>query len=584
MSLAESKIKSQRSTWKRYKKLNSGHKHATFEFFKQNDYYDKLTDFEKIFAEMFWTRRFCNHSVKELSEDLGLNKTEVFILTSLLESQGATKPEKKFFKDTNIQKRTHKPLTKKGKKFMRAIVNKAWKGTPIAKSIDLGIVMVDGIPKLSETLSPCYKKKLGIFGAKNETKKVKDFIEEAKSKEIFEAAKVKEVLETSKRLSLRSNNKKYMLEKPAASSLLSFEKREEISREWLVWNPALFDSGAISAKNFVIPRLQTLAASHPARESAEYRRRGALIAEYASFKTCARRRLFEAFDFGKVYDEQMHIGIWRVLEKEPIKKIAKALKLMKKKLSKGKFRMKNFVGFFTHLMKSPDTMGFSAHKAQLYRDALDDKKTPGTDRLMAGQTSAEFVALAKEMEEKTGQKVDLKTLSWMMSKGDTQVWLKALQAVKFRGKLDAPRKATKTEDIFEKRMKTVTRKTEEAVRDASGVIQRDENGTILWRPVTKTEETGFYEDVLVGTREVPIEDHGKAPKEKVKSWVGLWVYAVKLGSVEKIDERFFQKKEKKMPRLPGSPPKEDFKYELVDDEPAFGEQKMPMLPPCGVLS
>lgn len=571
MSLAESKIKSQRSTWKRYKKLNSGHKHATFEFFKQNEYYDKLTDFEKIFAEMFWTRRYCNHSVKELSEDLGLNKTEVFILTNLLEAKGATKPEKKFFKETNIRKRTHKPLTKKGKKFMKAIVNKAWKGTPIAKSIDLGIVMVDGIPKLEETLHPFHKKKLGIFGAKDETKKVKDFIEDEDVKEIFGI---------HKRLSLRSNNKKYMLEEPAASSLISFEKREEISREWLVWNPALFDSGAISAKNFVTPRLKTLASSRPARESAEYRRRGALIAEYASFKTCARRRLFEAFDFVKVYDEQMHIGVWRVLEKEPIKKIAKALKLMKKKLSKGKFRMKNFVGFFTHLMNSP-SMGYSAHKAQLYRDALDGKKTSGTDRLMSGQVCAEFVALAKEMEEKTGQKVDVKTLSWMLSKGDSQVWLKALQAVKFRGKLDEPRKKTRTEDVFEKRMKTVTRKTEEAVRDASGVIQRDENGTILWRPVTKVEETGFYEDILVGTREVPIEDHGKAPKEKVKSWVGLWVYAVKLGSVERIDERFFQKKDKPMPRLPGSPPKEDFEYELVDDEPR-GEQKMPTLPPCGV--
>jgi len=539
--------------WKRKKKLSPSHPKYTMAWLAANaKYFDSLSFLHIVLLILFWTKRNICHSFKEISQDCGLaDDHAAVLLMKMLEALGLLVIKNQKYKGKYCGRNWYK-LTYKGQKLLKAILNKAFRGTPIPTKM-LPIEIKKNYPNWIQS----------------------------KPKKSKVTKSTKDIFKGITKSSLRSNNKKNMLEEPAASSSLSFEKEEKISREWLIWNPALFDSGAISAKNFVIPRLQTLASSRPARESAEYRRRGALIAEYASFKTCARRRLFEAFDFGKVYDEEMHIGIWRVLEKEPIKKIAKALKLMKKKLSKGKFRMKNFVGFFTHLMNSP-SMGYSAHKAQLYRDALDGKNTPATTRLLSGHDSAEFVALAKEMEEKTGQKVDMKTLSWMLSKGDSQVWLKALQAVKFRGQLDEPRKKTRTEDIFEKRMKTVTRQTEEAVRDASGVIQRDENGTILWRPVTKVEETGFYEDVLVGTREVPIEGHDKAPKEKVKSWVGLWVYAVKLGSVERIDERFFQKKEKKMPRLPGSPPKEDFEYELVDDEPARGEQKMPMLPPCGV--
>ncbi len=95
------------------------------------------------------------------------------------------------------------------------------------------------------------------------------------------------------------------------------------------------------------------------------------------------------------------------------------------------------------------------------------------------------------------------------------------------------------------------------MRDEAGSLVRDENGKPRWDKIRKTAETGFYENVYVGTREVPIYDHKKAPKEKVKSWVALWIYAVRLGSVEEIHEKFFQKREDAlppMPRLPGSPP------------------------------
>ena len=572
MSLSESQINTKRSTWKRYDKLNSGNKLATLEFFKSNPHYHELSDFHKIFAEMFWTRRFCNHSAKELAEDLGLTKQNIQILLSLLEATEGTKPERKFRtikgRQTKIQQRTHKPLAKKGKKLMKAIVNFAWKGIPIPKKLDLGIVMVNGIPKLESCLSPCDKRKLGVFEEKDDTEKVKEFVEKIT---------VKEILDPQDRLLLlRSTNKKNMPGQPAACSSLSFEKEVICS----VWHPALFDSGTLSTQTLAKNQFVSIAKAQQRLETPEFKRRKALKQEYDSFKTCARRRIFEMFGLVRQYDENMHIGIWRAMEKEPVEKIAKALKHMKKKHQKG-YRFKNFVGFFTHLMKHPEKLGYHDFKAEIYRDAIDGKTTAEASRLLSGHDPAQFVALAKEMESKTGEILPIKTLNRMIRSGDAQVWLKALQAVKFRQQLDETKKPkTRTEKIYEKRKKTETWTTEEAVRDANGVLKRDENGKILWERVEKTAETGCYEEVLVGTREVPIKDHGKAPKEKLKSWVGLWVYAVKLGSVESINDKFFTKKADKpkpMPRLPGSPPKEDFEYELVDDEP----EAMPRLPDCG---
>lgn len=575
-------FRKRKKCWKRFSKLNSGHKLATLEFFKQNPNYDQLSEFQKAFVEIFWTRRYCNHSMSEISEDLGWNKTEVFTLFRLLEEQGLTKPQKKFKEvkgeATKIQKRTHKPLTKKGQKLLNSIVNFSYKGAPIAKAHNPGIVVVDGIPKLERNLSPKYKKKLGIVKEKDETGKVNEFVDSESGKEIFENTNIYKFFGTQNRLLLlRTSNKKNMPGQPAACGKSSFEKEV-----WSVWHPALFDSGALSTQTLAKNQFVSIAKARELLETPEFKRRKALKQEYDRFKTCARRRLFEMFGLVRHYDENMHIGIWRAMEKEPVEKIAKALKHMKKKHQKG-YRFKNFVGFFTHLMKHPEKLGYHDFKAEIYRDAIDGKTTPETSRLLSGQDPSEFVALAKEMETKTGEILPIKTLNRMIRSGDAQVWLKALQAVKFRHQLDEARKPkTRTENIYEKRKKTETWTTEEAVRDERGVLQRDEDGKILWERVEKTEETGFYEEVLVGTREMPIEDHGKSPKEKVKSWVGLWVYAVKMGSVEKINDKFFAKKaeeEKKMPKLPGSPPKEDFEYELVDDE--YESEAMPLLPSCG---
>lgn len=463
------------STWKRYKKLNSGHPKATLDFFKSNPHYEELSDFEKIFAEMFWTKRFCNHSVKELSEDLGMDKTEMFVFLSLLEAKGLTKPEKKFRvvngEQTNSTVRTHKPLTRKGKKLMKAIVKFAWKGVPIPESLDPGIVVIDGIPKLKEGLRPCDKKKLEKKNKNNfEEKVAKNIFEELFDKEIFENKSVKKVFETANRfLLLRNKNKKNKLRETDVSSPFSTEKKEK----FFLWTPSSFDSGSGPSKHAQFITLQTsliggddIANSDLARS---FRKKKSENKELMKkrFKNSARRKVFQKYGLLKLYDEYLETWQLHTIEREPLKKLSKVLKHLKKKVAKHNFKPKNLVAFFVYLMNNSDQLGFCNYMAKLYYDAINHPMDPypAMKRLRDGMDTGSFIRAVREMEVETSEKLSKETLARMLArKRGAHLWLKAIEAVKFR-----------------------------------------------------------------------------MNKFGIDSWVGLWVYAVNLGSVEAIKERFYTK-------------------------------------------
>ena len=509
--------------WKRKKKLSPSHPKYTMVWLEANaKNFDSLNFLHIVLLTLFWTKRNICHSFKEISQDCGLfDDHAAVLLMKMLQSLGLLEIKNQQYKGKYSGRNWYK-LTYKGQKLLRAILNKAFRGTPIPIEV-LPIEIKKNYPNWIKT-NP--KKSKVSKSSKNFFKDITKF-------------------------SLRSNNKKYMLEQTAVCGSLSIEKEEGISHECCVWEPSKFDSGAFLTQTHAKNHFNLINQAQERLETPELIRRKALKQEYDNFKTCARRGVFRKFGFGKLYDEKMHIGIWRILENEPVEKIAKALNHMQKKVSRGNFRMKNFVGFFTHLMKNPESMGYNIYKAGVYRDAIDGKEKPATTRLLSGHNSAEFVALAKEMEEKTREQVDTKTLGWMLSKGNSQVWLKALQAVKFRRQLDETRcPETKIENIYENIPMRSEYIEEVALRDENGKLKRDENGTVIWEE--RIFEKSWIEMRVVGKREVPVQKN--SPKENVKSWVGLWVYAVKLGSVESIDEKFFQSREeqqKPMPRLPG---------------------------------
>nr|MBC8284989.1 hypothetical protein [Nitrospinota bacterium] len=140
--------------WQRYRKLTYKNPKHSFIVFNENPYFDTLDDFEKLFALMFWVKRHCNHSEAELSQDLGLTKKNVHILLAYAELTGIIKVKKQFRVVKNKRKKTetqtrmptrpHRIVTSKGKKFLKAIVEQAWKGKPIPANLKPGIHIVNG--------------------------------------------------------------------------------------------------------------------------------------------------------------------------------------------------------------------------------------------------------------------------------------------------------------------------------------------------------------------------------------------------------------------------------------------------------
>lgn len=456
-------------SWKRLPKLNSGHPKATYTFFTSNEFYNDLNDFEKRFSEIFWTKRFCNLSFSELAEDLKMEKTSVFILFSLLESKGLIKPKKKFRflggKKSKARCRTHKPLTRKGQKLMNAIVQKAWKGTPIPKHLDPGIQIIDGVPKLEGNLRPCDKKKLQKQSKENiEEFDVKNIFETLGIKEIFENETVKKVLEIPDRfLLLRNKNKKNKLRETAVSgSSFSFE-----GIIFSIWKPSFFDSGSktmqfITLKASFIAQ-DEIASSDLAKSFEKLNVKNERLRK-KQVENSARRQVFEKFSLHELIYDNLYPGLQHVLEREPVEKITKVLKHLKKKLKN--YTPKSAVSFFVYLMKNSDNLGFCNYLAKLYDDAIHAPMHPypAMKKLRDGIDTAAFISGVQEIEVASGEVLSKETIARMLArKRGIQIWKYALDAVRFRMR-----------------------------------------------------------------------------KFGINSWVGLWVYAVNLGSTEAIKAKFYK--------------------------------------------
>ena len=326
--------------WKRKKKLSTNHSKYTMEWLVASaKHFDSLNFLQKTLLILFWTKRNICHSFREIAEDCGLvNRRAAMILMYMLQGFGLLTINKQKYKGKHCGRNWYK-LTTKGQKLIKLILNKAFRGTPVP---------VEALPIEFKKNYPVWIKE----PPKPKGDKVaKDFFKNNKN---YFTKSSKNFFTHITKSSLRSDNKKNMLGQAAACSEFSFERNESFCRDWSILETSVFNFESLFGS--VFEKIK------PKFETAEYKRRKKLIEEYKNFKTCPRRKLFESLGFGKQYDS-MHIGIWRVLEQEPIEKISKALKLIKKKHSLGKFKIRNFIGFFTHLMRG-NNLGYSAHKAE----------------------------------------------------------------------------------------------------------------------------------------------------------------------------------------------------------------------------
>ena len=383
-----------KTTWKPHS--FSQHAKFTLGWLMANaPHFRNLTYLEVILIKLFWTRRSFSNSLKEITKQGGMaDKHAAFLLMNQLAAIGFLDIKKQMYK-RSYQGRSYYKLTYKGQKLLKMILNKAFKATVISPEF-FPIEMVGNYTNFAKKTRENLKKS---ESSKNKSNHI------------------------SKLLLLRSTNKKNKLRQSADCGNFSFEK-ERFSFDWGIFASLPHQ---ILAKR--VSSCYGYAQKRPG-EPVNLRNRD-LKQEYDYFKNCERRSIFKKFGFARAYDEKMHIGIWRVLEKEPMEKIVKALKLIRKKLLKG-HKLKSFTGFFTHLMKKEGVLGFGAFKAAIYRDAIDGKITPDTKQLMRGNYCSQLVDAIRSIEKDTGEALSNKDLERVLSRRSLHVALRAIQAVKFR--------------------------------------------------------------------------------------------------------------------------------------------------------
>lgn len=171
----------------------------------------------------------------------------------------------------------------------------------------------------------------------------------------------------------------------------------------------------------------------------------------------------------------------QTLQKEPTEKIKLVLKHIRAKLNKG-WKLKNFWAYFTYQIKSSTPLSFRKYLAQKYRDAIDGKGE------VQGVDVVEFINLCRELESKTKEKISQKTLFKILN-------------IKHKSKLASTMQICKS-----------------ALHGVKFRIQLDEK-------ITQPNVAS------------------KIPKRPIKSWIGLFISSLKLGSVEAIYEAFFKRKE-----------------------------------------
>ena len=240
-------------------------------------------------------------------------------------------------------------------------------------------------------------------------------------------------------------------------------------------------------------------------------------------KQNTHRDLFQQLGFGLQFDNATDISkfFWA---KQPAKTIEKCLKLIQRKQAKG-YKFRSFEKFFYHLIQG-EGKSFHSMKAQLFRAALDGQKT----RLDDGADTRDIIDKMRQLEKDTGQPINEKTLLKIM-RNSTHMLKRALEAVEYRMKGITPKDrheeqvVAKGKPIYETRI--ITKKF-----------------TVYSPKAGKEEvrERKVKEQVLVGYAEKsPVERKRTLKGKPIRSWVGLLIYALKLGSIEAINEKFFRK-------------------------------------------
>jgi len=258
---------------------------------------------------------------------------------------------------------------------------------------------------------------------------------------------------------------------------------------------------------------------HPWNKSASRRK--------ARIKQNIHKKIFEEFGYAKQFEKATDISkLFWAKQPEPV--IKKNLALAKKKQSKG-YHIKNFEKFLCRLIQDEGS-SFHAMKAKLFRSALDGNKT----RLDDGVDSKDIIDKMTAFERSTGQKIDKKTLTRLMGY-PTHLLKRALEGVEYRINGTLPKDKAPEEKKDSKKPIYETKWLTKKVEIYNPKTGKDE---VRERKEKVCKIIGHEEDPSPMGRKRTLRDVKAKP---VRSWIGLLIYALKLGSIEAINEKFFKK-------------------------------------------
>ena len=463
---------------------------------------------DKLFAFLFWTTRYCNHSLREIQADvkktLGftLHRRTLCALFDQLVAQGFLIKHYRFRKnryneETAAHQRNYYTLTPRGRAYMEALVYFAMYGEMPEGTVAPELKVFGTVPKTPE-----------LFMARDwHTLQGDNSLSGLYLKKLYH--------HECRPYSIRPKKIKCQAQGKFSLEIMSY------SLKWMLLVKYSFDSEPPNPKDHPVlhpSRSQPLSQEylHPWIRKTSLRKK--------RLKQNIHRDLFQQLGFGVQFDEATDISkfFWA---KQPAKIIEKCLKLIKRKQVKG-YKFRSFEKFLYHLIQTEGS-SFHTMKAKLFRAALDGQRT----RLDDGADTRDIVDKMRQLEKDTDQKIDEKTLNKIMS-NSTHMLKRALEAVEYRMKGITPKDrqgegqvVAEGQPIYETRL--ITKK----FTVYSPKTGRDE-----------VRERKEREQVLIGYAKPGPKERQRKPKGKaIRSWVGLLIYALKLGSIEAINERFFRK-------------------------------------------
>ena len=260
-------------------------------------------------------------------------------------------------------------------------------------------------------------------------------------------------------------------------------------------------------------------------------------------KFLAIQKIFCQFGFKKLLDKAYRGTLLKLMTLS-IEFIEKLLKLMRSKL-KHKWKLRSFWGFFlSEVKKLPEKRRFAKPwfkmRAQECRDAVDGKK----NRFSEGVDTNIISQGITKLERETGEKVSESTLERMLYYG-TQKVKTSIDMIAYRlslGKGELPQEqADQAEDTSQKtkkrpifKMVKVNTKTKQPYSDED---------FLAGAPFAMVNKIVGYETIKGKPQEKKAEAPPKKQKTKIRSWIGMVFFALKIGDPCAIQKAFFEKRE-----------------------------------------